>query len=325
MKRLTTWLGTLALFCLTAPLQAVELPGPLVETAWLADNLDQVMVLDVRKDVASFTAQARMKKDKKTGKLRIVAVGGHIPGARLVNYKKIRATQKIEGREVTRMTPARADFEVLMQQVGLNTDSTVVIVSKGMSGDDMTMATRLYWQLKYFGHDRLAILNGGMAQWILEGRKLSLAAEPPASGDWKAVTTREEMLATSAEVAAAVDKGGVQLIDYRPISAYLGTWRKSYVYDKGHIPGAKTFPTELMTEVAVPARFPGADKMRALYQGMQLDVAADSIAYCNSGHLASGGWFIQHELLGNEKVKLYDGSMHQWTLEKWPVKAMILE
>ena len=150
-------------------------------------------------------------------------------------------------------------------------------------------------------------------------------AEPPARGDWKAVTSREEMLASSAEVAAAVDKGGVQLIDYRPLSAYLGTWRKSYVYDKGHIPGAKTFPPELMTEVAVPARFPDADTMREIYRGMQLDVAADSIAYCNSGHLASGGWFIQHELLGNEKVRLYDGSMHQWTLEKRPVKAMILE
>jgi thiosulfate/3-mercaptopyruvate sulfurtransferase len=189
----------------------------------------------------------------------------------------------------------------------------------------LTMAARLYWQLKYFGHDKVAILNGGVAQWFLEGRDMTLAAAEPAKGDWAATAAREEMLATSADVAAAVDKGGVQLIDYRPVSAYMGTWKKSYVYDKGHIPGAKVFPNDLMTSVGVPARFPSADMLADLYKGMKLDASADSIAYCNSGQLAAGGWFIQHELLGNERTRLYDGSMHQWTLEKRPVKAMVME
>ena len=80
-----------------------------------------------------------------------------------------------------------------------------------------------------------------------------------------------------------------------------------------------------MASVSVPAKFPSADVLRQLYAGMQLDAAADSITYCNSGQLAAGGWFIQHELLGNGKTRLYDGSMHQWTLEKRPVKAMVLE
>jgi thiosulfate/3-mercaptopyruvate sulfurtransferase len=75
----------------------------------------------------------------------------------------------------------------------------------------------------------------------------------------------------------------------------------------------------------VPARFPSVEELSKLYQAMHLQDAAPSIAYCNSGHLASGGWFIQHELLGNKNVKLYDGSMHEWTLEKRPVKAMVME
>jgi len=325
MKPLIRLLSVCALFYLATPSQAVELSGPLIESGWLVDKLDQVVILDVRKDVDSFTRQARMKKDKKTGKLSIVSVGGHIPGARLVNYKKVRATSIIDGKEVTRMLPAQPDFEALMQQAGLSNDSAVVILGKGMSGDDLTMAARLYWQLRYFGHDKVAILNGGMAQWILDGHKLTLSDSEPVKGDWKATAARKEMLATSADVAAAVEKGNIQLIDYRPLSAYMGTWKKSYVYNKGHIPGAKVFPNELMTSVSVPARFPSADMLRDLYTGMQLDTFADSIAYCNSGQLAAGGWFIQHELLGNEKTRLYDGSMHQWTLEKRPVKAMVLE
>ena len=98
MKPVTAVLAlSLALICLPASVPAVELPGPLVEPAWLEDNLDQVVVLDVRKDVKSFTGQARLKKDKKSGKLTIVAVGGHIPGAGLVNYKKVRANRSIDG------------------------------------------------------------------------------------------------------------------------------------------------------------------------------------------------------------------------------------
>ena len=325
MKRMKKLFAAFTLFFLITPSQALELPGPLVESGWLADNFGQVVILDVRKDIDSFTSQARMRKDKKTGQLSIVSVGGHIEGARLVNYKKVRATRSVDGKDVTRMLPAQADFESLMQQLGLSNDSTVLIVSKGMSGSDLTMAARLYWQLKYFGHDRVAILNGGMAQWLLDGRKVVRAASDPAKGDWRATATRKEMLASSADVAAAVENGDVQLIDNRPLSAYMGTWKTSYVYDKGHIPGAKPFPNELMASVSVPAKFPSADALRQLYTGMQLDAAADSITYCNSGQLAAGGWFIQHELLGNGKTRLYDGSMHQWTLEKRPVKAMVLE
>jgi thiosulfate/3-mercaptopyruvate sulfurtransferase len=325
MKQLIRLFSCFALLCVAAPLRAVELSGPLVEPQWLADKLDQVVILDVRKDTASFTRQTTMKKDKKTGKLSIISLGGHIPGARLVSYKKVRATVTIDGKEVTRMLPAQADFEALMQRAGVSKDSVVIIASKGMSGNDLTMAARLYWQLKYFGHDKVAILNGGVAQWFLEGREMTLAASEPAKGDWTATAAREEMLATSADVAAAVDKGGVQLIDYRPVSAYMGTWKKSYVYDKGHIPGAKVFPNDLMTIVAVPARFPSADMLADLYKGMKLDASADSIAYCNSGQLAAGGWFIQHELLGNGRTRLYDGSMHQWTMEERPVKAMVME
>lgn len=325
MNKLLTVLMTLVMVTAQPALAATTLPGPLVETDWLAANLDKVVVLDVRKDVASFTKQAKMAKDKKTGKLRIVAIGGHIPGAHLVNYKKVRADRQIEKQKVTRMLPAQSDFEKLMREAGVNKDSAVVIVSKGISNGDMTMATRLYWQMKYFGHDNMAILNGGMAQWLLDGREIDLSKAAPGNGNWAASARRDEILASSDDVAAAVGKKEMQLVDYRPISLYLGTSKKSYVYDKGHIPGAKTFPNELITSSSIPSRFPAVEELNKLYQAMSLRQDAPSIAYCNSGHLASGGWFIQHELMGNKNVKLYDGSMHEWTLEKRPVKAMVME
>jgi thiosulfate/3-mercaptopyruvate sulfurtransferase len=317
--------AVLLLLALAAPAPAVELPGPLVEAGWLADHLDEVVMLDVRRDTASFTGQTRLLKKKGSGRLQILSIGGHIPGARLVDYAKVRATRDIDDSEVTRMLPEAAAFETLMQDAGVDNDSIIVITSKGLTGDDVSQATRLYWQLKYFGHDAVALLNGGIGHWVLEGHPLVRTVQTPRRGTWTATAQRTEILATSAEVAEAVAGDDAQLIDYRPLGAYLGTWKPSYVYEKGHIPGARPFPEELMTTRGAPARFPGTGRLRKLYEAMKLDPGVPSIAYCNSGNLASTGWFIQHELLGNDRVRLYDGSMHQWTLEGRPVQRMELE
>ncbi len=298
-------------------LQAASvLPGPLVESDWLAKNIDKVVILDVRKDVKSFTSKPGYKKDKKSGKVKLVKVGGHIPGALLVNYKKVRTKKMIDGREVTRILPNKADFEKFMQSVGLNKDDNVVIVSKGSSNSDMTMATRLYWQLKYFGHQNQAILNGGMAQWILDKRKVNSKAKKVKEGNWLAQSEDKSIFASSEDVEKAVKAGNIQLIDTRSPSLYHGIWRKGYVYSKGHIPGAKNYPNELLTQPKLPAKFVSANNTKTLLSSLNIDTNKETITYCNSGHLAAGSWFLMSEVLGNKNVKMYDGSMHQWTLEK---------
>jgi thiosulfate/3-mercaptopyruvate sulfurtransferase len=302
----------------------VQLPGPLVETDWLAKNRDKVVILDVRKDVKSFTKKPVFKKDKKSGESWLVRVGGHIPGALLVNYSKVRENRMIEGKKVTRMIPVKKDFENLMQNAGLNKDSSVVIVSKGASNGDMTMATRLYWQLKYYGQQNMAILNGGMAQWILDNHKVVSKASKPKKGNWLATKEDKSIFASSQDVANAVKNKDAQLVDTRPVSLYLGTWyKKSYVYDKGHIKGAKNYPNELLTKHSLPVRFIDGKDTQALMAKLGIDTSAKSITYCNSGHLASGSWFLMSEVLGNKNVKLYDGSMHEWTLEKRPTSSVV--
>jgi len=314
---------SLALFNL--PLQAATLPGPVVDSTWLVKNLDKVVILDVRKDVKSFTAKPVYRKNKKTGKLKLARVGGHIKGAQLINYKKVRAKRKIDGETVTRMLPAKADFEKLVQAAGLNKDSSVVIVSKGQSSGDITIATRMYWQLKYFGHSDMAILNGGMAQWLKDGHNVSITPAKVSAGDWVAATENKSILATSDDVAKATKDKSVQLVDTRALSQYLGTYNKSYVYAKGHIPTAKTFPVELLTYPGGVAKFTSSKDLSTLANEFGIDTQKPAITYCNSGHLASGAWFVMSEVMGNKQAKLYDGSMHQWTLEKRPTTSMKLE
>lgn len=323
MKPYITLFGMLVLVLNTA--FAATVPSPLVDPSWLDANKDKVVILDVRANVPSFTAQPVFAKNKKTGKKQLVQARGHIKGALLVPYKNIRGEQIIDGKKVQKMILDKVAFEKQMQSSGLDRDRPIVIVSRGHNNLDMTMATRLYWQLKYYGSDDMAILNGGMAGWILAGKPVSTEAPKTRKGNWLATAERREILATSDEVAQAVDQHSAQLIDNRPLDQYMGTWHKSYVYAPGHIPGAKLYANTLMTRPKAPASFLPTDELSALAKGLGIDPMKPSITYCNSGHLASGGWFIMHELLGNKNTKLYDGSMHEWTLEKHPVKAFVLE
>jgi len=311
---------------------AGSLPGPLVETDWLAKNKNNVIILDVRKYVKSFTKKPVFKKDKKSGKSKLKKVAGHIPGSILVNYKNsilvnyknLRGKKKIDGRTVKKMLVSKAKFEKVMQNAGVNKDSAVVIVYKGTNNLSLTMATRFYWQMKYYGHDNMAILNGGMAQWIIDKRKVSSKKSKAKKGNWVATAERNEILATSKDVEAAL-KAKTQLVDTRPISLYLGTWRKkSYVYANGHIPGAKPYPNELLSS-KMPAKFLKTSDSKSLFNQLGIKTDKQSITYCNSGHLATGSWFVLSELMGNKNVKMYDGSMHQWTLEKHDVTKFKME
>ena len=304
---------------------AVNLPGPVVETDWLAKNKSKVVILDIRKDVKSFTKKPVFKKNKKTGKEKLRKVGGHIPGAVLVNYKNLRAAKMIDGRKVVKMIVSKAVFEKLMQSSGVNKNSAVVIVSKGQGNGNVIMATRLYWQMKYYGHNNMAILNGGMAQWIVDKRAVSTKASKAKKGNWLATAEGQSVSATSQDVAKAVNDKAVQLVDTRPISLYLGTWRKkSYVFADGHIPGAKLYPNELLT-TPMPAKFVKSSDAKTMLEQMGIKPDQTSITYCNSGNLATGSWFVMSEIMGNKNVKMYDGSMHQWTLEKRPVVKMKME
>ena len=324
MKTLKLFLISLMGFMWVNMVFATNLPGPLVETDWLAKNQSKVVILDIRKDVKSFTKKPIFKKNKKTGKQTLKKVAGHIPGAILVNYKNLRTTKNIDGRKVVKMIVSKSAFEKLMQASGVNKDSAVVIVSKGQGDGDVTMATRLYWQMKYYGHDNMAILNGGMAQWIVDKRAVSSEASKANKGNWLVTAERSEILATSEDVATAV-KAKSQLVDTRSISLYLGTWRKkSYVFANGHIPGAKPYPNELLSS-KMPAKFLKVSDSKSLFEQMGIKTDKKSITYCNSGHLASGSWFVLSELMGNKNVKMYDGSMHQWTLEKHDVTKMKME
>ncbi len=311
---------TLTILCGNA--FATSLPGPVVDTAWLSKNLAEVQVVDVRSNAKSFITQAEFETDKKTGKKTLVEVGGHIPGAVFVPFKAIRADRMENGQKLSYMLPEKAAFEKLMQTSSLVAGKPIVLVSASQNALDVDEALRLYWQLKYFGEDQVAVLNGGMAAWLAEGRDVVVTPAPVTAGNWKATAERKELVATSEDVASA-EHNKVQLVDARNGAQFLGLGKREYVSAFGHIKGAHLVTPDVLFKNEGPAvKFYSADTYRSIYTMSGIQPDAPSVAYCNSGHLAAGPWFIQHELLGNQHVQLYDGSMHKWTLEKRPVESV---
>jgi len=325
-----TWLKSagMALVLSVTSVQAFEVPGPLVNSSWLNQHKNKVVILDVRKDTKSFTA-----KPKKSGgiagmqgcgakKGSGIHVAGHIPGANLVSWKKVRAKRTVDGVDLIKLVPTKSEMEKLMRGHGVNSDSAVVISMKGTKSKDVTFATRLYWQMKYWGHDNVAVLDGGTAAWSAAGYPVSRDKSRPNKGNWNAKSPRTSMLASTADVEKAISDN-VQIIDSRTDDFYLGsTYKKKYVYAAGHIPKAKVFPHSLIVNGDTAATFVPTSKVVAMMRAKGLNPDVPTVTYCDSGHLSTGQWFIMHELLGNKNVKQYDGSMHEWTKLKKPVEAL---
>ena len=275
-------------------LAAVEFPGPLVKGEWLANNIDEVVILDVRKNIKSFA-------------------DGHIPGAILVDVKEIRIEREINDRDMTRMRPDPARFEKFMRAHGINSDSMVVLTHHGKTSGQVTGAARLYWQMRYFGFDRVALLDGGNPSWVaaLEDLVTEVGAITP--GNYVVGDEKPDMVATMEQVRAALQDDAVTLIDTRELRYHVGLEKKDYVYAPGHIPGSRNMPYKFLNPVKGSNRYFDRESYLSLLDSLRIDTGDSLILYCNSGYEASSAWFVLREIVGKQDVKVYDGSLHQWT------------
>lgn len=324
MKKIQ-WFLAFALISLVSLAQAINLPGPVVSADWLANNMSEVQVIEVRTDIASYLRNPEFDTDKKTGQKFLVEVGGHIVSSTLLDFKKVRVDRLVGGKKIKFLIPEKPDFEKLVQSLGINSDKPIVLVPIGQDMSDIDEALRTYWSFKVYGEDQVAVLDGGIAGWLSEGREFTTATTPKATGNWLAKAERKELIASSDDVAAASKNGKPQLLDARQPAQYLGLAKRPDVMTFGHIAGSKELAPELLARSNNGALYFWQKKTYdALLAANGLNSKGQTIAYCNTGHLAAGGWFVMSELVGNKSTKLYDGSLYLWTLEGRPLVGVPL-
>ncbi|MCX8004420.1 MAG: sulfurtransferase [Burkholderiaceae bacterium] len=239
---------------------------------------------------------------------------GHIPGAVHTDYYK---GGWLEDRadKVPEMFPLDNPEKVgqMIGKLGIDNDTHVVIVPTGANAPAMAFGTRLYWTFKFLGHDKVSVLDGGMAAYAKEkDARLETGAVTPTPKTFK-VNLRRELLATVDDVRKALAGGKAVLVDNRTEDLYAGITQSPKVRQAGTLPGARNLPNSWLTANNTGQVRPRA-QLEQLFKHAGIPAAGEQIYFCNTAHLSSLGWFVAHELLGNRQAKLYDGSMAEWTI-----------
>ena len=276
--------------------------GPLIGAAELAGRLGSAtppVLLDVRWQLG--------------GPPGITAyLAGHLPGACFVDLDTELAGP--HGHGGRHPLPAAEVFESAMRNAGLHAGEQAVVYDDA----DATIAARLWWMLRYHGHDKVRVLDGGYHGWAAAGLPVTTEVPRPATGDYR-VTTQGAMPALDDAGAARLARTGF-LLDARQGERYRGEV-EPVDPAAGHIPGAISVPTR--ENVGPDGRFRPVAELRKRFAELglpatpELSVAPDGAprigAYCGSGVTAAHEVLALH--LAGLPAALYVGSWSAWSAD----------
>jgi len=251
----------------------------------------KVVILDCRYDLADPDAGAR------------AFAASHIPGARYASLHRDLSAPlgRYGGRHPL---PELQQFQQFVRAAGIDADSRVIVY------DDqrIAFAARAWWLLRYFGHERVAILDGGFGAWQRAGLPLASDAEestPPVPGNFHC-RPRPQCLLEHADIYRQLDNPPWQLVDARDTARFAGTCEPMDPI-AGHIPTAVNKPWNQITRDDGTIKTIG--ELRAHWGDLPAD---DQLAnYCGSGVTACVNLFSLH-LIGRDDALLYPGSWSDW-------------
>ncbi len=247
---------------------------------------------------------------------------GHIPGAVNSNFAKDGWREERAADKVPDMLAEPNKLAELIGKLGIDNDTHVVMVPPGLNSTDMGIGTRIYWTFKVLGHDKVSLLDGGMASYPKDKANPLETGAPKITPKTFKVSLRKEMLVTAEDVKKA-KAAGIPLVDNRPEDQFVGINRHPKATASGTLEGAKNLPNAWLT-VNGQGEFRKKPELEKLYKVAGVSTSGEQINFCNTGHWASVGWFVSSELMGNKNAKMYDGSMTEWTITKaGPVEQKI--
>ena len=264
-------------------------PESLVSTEWVAEHGGDanVTLIEVDVDTAAYEQ-------------------GHVAGAVGWNWQS--QLQQAVRRDVV----SQAEMEQLLGSAGADNATTIVLY-----GDNNNwFAAWAFWQIRYYGHRDVKLMNGGRAKWLAEGRPLTTDVPSPAAKTYTAAAPDESIRAYRDQVLAGVGAGSISLVDVRSPQEFSGellappNLPQEGSQRGGHIPGAANIPWAQAANE--DGTFKSADELAELYGGKGIDGSRETVAYCRIGERSSHTWFVLTQLLGHENVRNYDGSWTEW-------------
>ena len=264
-------------------------PDVLVSTQWAEEHQKDPKVRLVEVDVDT-TSYAQ----------------GHIAGAVGWNWQ----TQLQDN--VRRDLIGKQALEDLLGKSGISNDTTILLY-----GDNNNwFAAYAFWQLKYYGHKDVRLIDGGRKKWVAENRPLTTDLPKISAVTYHAAAPDESIRAYRRQVEAAIGtKNSTSLVDVRSVDEFTGKvvappGMSETAQRGGHIPGAANVPWSQAANE--DGTFKSAEALKQLYEGRGVDGRSEVISYCRIGERSAHTWFALKYLLGYDNVRNYDGSWTEW-------------
>ena len=265
-------------------------PELFISTAEVAKRLrdPKVRIVDCR-----FTFEDDAKKDY---------LAGHLPGAVHCDWSRDLSAPPPASGHPKYMLLGPKEFAPVMARLGIG-DETFVI---GYDAEGGHHAARLWLGLRRYGHDAMAVMEGGIQKWIAEGRPTEPGEVTPPRARFTP-RSREGVLASKDEVLGAVRKGDPWLLDVRRDSEFTGEEKRAA--RGGHIPGAVNILWKDALKDDWTLR--DADDLEEMYANAGFGPETSAVTYCQAGVRAAFTHLVL-TALGHEDVRTYDGSWEEW-------------
>nr|WP_293950059.1 3-mercaptopyruvate sulfurtransferase [Sneathiella sp.] len=271
-------------------------PTSLVSTDWLAEYASAP---DVRIVDASWHMPAANRNPRKEYEAE------HIPGAVFFDIDEIADL----GNPLPHMVPSPEKFASRMRKLGLGDGNRIVVYDS----NGVLSATRAWWMLRFFGHQDVAVLDGGLPKWKAEGRPVDDAPVLPTERHFTA-RVNSFLLREKDQLARNVETAREQVFDARSAGRFEGTEAEPREgLASGHIPGSKNLPHGGLFNP--DGTLLEADALKAAFETAGMDFKKPVITTCGSGISACVLAFGLH-LLGHQRVAVYDGSWTEWGSDK---------
>jgi len=281
---------------------ATDRSGFIVTTDWLARHLDDpdVRVLDATTHLVP--PPSNVLYDVVSGRADFEKA--HIPGAAFVDIDGELSSHDYPP-QVHFMLPSAARFAEVVGNLGIDNHTQVICYASA----NHWWATRLWWMFRVFGHERVAVLDGGLQHWMRESRPVETGAAKASPARRFEASYRPHYVADKNDVLAAVRAGSTCILNALRPDQHAGTGGTSYGR-LGHIAGSVNLPA--VQVVAADNRFRPEAELRAMLADTL--VQPKVIAYCGGGIAASSITMLLM-MFGHKDVRLYDGSLSEWAAD----------
>jgi thiosulfate/3-mercaptopyruvate sulfurtransferase len=266
----------------------------LVETDWLAANLKSP-------ELAVIDASFHLPKDERDAVAEYEAI--HIPGAVFFDIREIADTES----SLPNMLPSPEAFSAKMESLGIGNETRVVAYdSKGLFS-----AARAWWMFRAMGHNKVAVLNGGLKKWQVEDLPVTDQASTPADGKTVFTANYDASLKRDLEaMKQIVSDDSIQIADARGPGRFLGSSPEPRENMRaGHMPGATNihYATLLNDDGTVKSE----SELKVVFESAGIDLDQPIVATCGSG-VTAGIIALTLATLGRTDVPVYDGSWAEW-------------